>query len=322
MDNGTSGNRGPASIAQSRHMRLGYFLLLGLKKWVNMDVVPLLPQIPNPTLSVSKVFWESSPVWNSPPMKWDDELLGRGEDFQKVMRDSWGWRPCMEAEPDCPGMWWPPEVFYMLSIDSKIGSSAAGLGHTGKAAGYLRTWAKEWLKSWTLGSRKDTEGRCYGIKKIQVSENEVPVESQSRKSKNWTVVRAYWSFRFQRKPHANDGQTQEWLIEGVAEGDIASHETTGCEVGDCCPALKSSKKIMKRGRKSVGSNWIEGASKEVTLILAPAPSTTLPSKGVPWLQRSQCSKVWMTQTGRSLSSVPEHRARLFHLYMKVSPEKV
>lgn len=51
-----------------------------------------------------------------------------------------------------------PEAFYILRIESRIGVSAAGLEHTGKVAEELRAWAREWLKSWNMRSRKYTEG--------------------------------------------------------------------------------------------------------------------------------------------------------------------
>lgn len=51
-----------------------------------------------------------------------------------------------------------PRNFCILSIESKNEEeSIAGVGHIGKMMWLLRARAREWLKSWTMGSRKDME---------------------------------------------------------------------------------------------------------------------------------------------------------------------
>lgn len=112
-----------------------------------------------------------------------------------------------------------------------------------------------------------------------MSGNEVSVGSQSSKVKAglWSEHAGVPDFRGSHAPVM--GQTQVCPVEGAAEGGTASRETVGCEVGGCCPALKSSKETMKRGRERVGNNWIVGASQEATLTLAPVPGTRLSSKG-------------------------------------------
>lgn len=112
MDIGTWGDRGLASIAQSGHIRLGALRLLESRSretqvWFHCSPKPLT------TLSVSKRFWESSPVCNTPPMEWNENLKERGEGFREsdggtaeagdtVRKQNQTALECDDPPPPCP----------------------------------------------------------------------------------------------------------------------------------------------------------------------------------------------------------------------------
>ena len=93
---------------------------------------------------------------------------------EKWWRDSWGWRPSMEAKRDYPGMWRPPEVFHILSVESRTGRNwggvvCSGVGHTGQWHG---PWGQELVKIQDH-EVQEGHGRCHAreIEKMEVSEN-------------------------------------------------------------------------------------------------------------------------------------------------------
>lgn len=68
-------------------------------------------------------------------MEWNEKLRRRGKGFLESDRGTEAGDPTWKQNQTALVGGEPPEAFYILSTDSRIGASAAGLGHTGKAAG-------------------------------------------------------------------------------------------------------------------------------------------------------------------------------------------
>lgn len=66
----------------------------------------------------------------------------------------------------------PPEAFYILNTESRIGASAAGLGHTGKKWQVVEGMGQTMVKILNHGCQEG-QRRCnaHGIKKMKVLES-------------------------------------------------------------------------------------------------------------------------------------------------------
>lgn len=68
-------------------------------------------------------------------MEWNEKLRGRGKGFLESDGGTEAGDPTWKQNQTALICGEPPEAFYILSTESRIGASAAGLGPTGKAAG-------------------------------------------------------------------------------------------------------------------------------------------------------------------------------------------